>query len=430
MIDEIRIFSLPITINELINNTWLEFPKNLDESGAFNNRNQTVNFRDLVFTINKEKQIRKLRGSLHKYKNEGLHNYDDFSFQDVKAMIEDIQEKFAIDPAQCKLSNVEYGINIKTDFDPTNLISDLIQHGLKPFIPMPKGIGCSARHCQYTIKIYNKGSQYGLPYFLLRIEIRVERMEYLQSKGIPVYYLADLLGINIQKKLAGDLLKRFKDILFYDSTIEIDRLKSSDQIILSNGRNPEYWEQLPAKSKRDNFRKKYNSIYKEHVQRDWCKIVSPLIKQKTDQLINNTLTLNDSIAEVSNSGNSFVTNPIDTIITKVSDSVKSNIIIPEKDDKKDKVSDSVFSQVTTQLTSDQLEERTDCIWDVESLEDFFISQKLPETIQLDMCTRIIDPHLFVQSHLRAIKAHNGHETYLPCYQRLIQAKDLLERGSM
>ena len=349
MIDEIRIFSLPITINELINNPWLEFPMNLDESGVFNSRNQTVKYRDLVLTLNKEKQTRKLRGSLHKYLNDGHHNHNDFSFQDVKAMIEDIQEKFAVDTAQCRLSNVEYGVNLRTHFDPTDLISDLIQHGLKPFVPMPKGIGCSARHCQYTIKIYNKGFQYGLPYFLLRIEIRVERMEYLQSKGIPVYYLSDLLDSNIQQQLADDLVKRFNEILFYDSTIEVDHLTSSKQIILSNGRNPDYWEQLPTKSKIDNFRKKYNSIYKEHVKRDWSKIVTPLIKQKTSQLINNNtqeqihenintyqltskLTLNDSIAEVSDSGNSLVAKPIDTMVTKVSDSVNDSVDISEKGD--------------------------------------------------------------------------------------------------
>lgn len=385
MIDTVKSYKLPITIPELLNNQLFDFNKNVNETGEINNRNQSAEYKNIRITINKERKVRKLKGSLHKFWNNGEHNYNDFSYADLVKAIINLADKIQIKPKDCKLNHIEFAVNLRTDFDPSDLIKDLVHHNGVPFNPMPDGNGKCCRHSQYSIKIYNKGLQYHLPYYVLRIEIKVNTMNYLLSKNILIRTLDDLMDLTKLRLLGKNLIERFNEILFYDSTIELEGLTKDELLILSNGRNPEYWAGLD-KNKTDQFRRCYKKLYSSSARRMWQQIVTPMIKDKLDELlseeklpmespiessivddnrpINNINTPNETIADISDgvpSGKTlsmsnalFDTNSLDgtlydsdsskeTLIDKFSDSVLGESKSIDKTSQNGELSDSVLS---------------------------------------------------------------------------------------
>jgi hypothetical protein len=284
MIDFFKIFSLPITILELLNNHLFDFPKNVNETGEINNRNQSVKYRNLWVTINQSRNVRKLKGSLHMFWNRGTHNHNDFTYIDLVKTILELANDLKIDPKKSVLNHIEYAVNLLTNFDPSDLIHDLILHKGVPFYRMKKGIGMRCTHEQYSIKIYNKGYQKHLSCYVLRIEIKVNAMYYLEEKGIPIRTLDDLMNLDNLKKLGQNLLERFNEILFDDSTIITEDLTKDEQLILSNGRNPKYWAELD-KNKTDQFRRHYKTLYNLSAKRKWQQIVAPLIEDKLKELL-------------------------------------------------------------------------------------------------------------------------------------------------
>lgn len=70
------------------------------------------------------------------------------------------------------------------------------------------------------------------------------------------------------------------------------------------------------------------------------------------------------------------------------------------------------------------------IWsnEIEELQQFFKSIKLPERIKLDQCSTITDVPLFVETHLSILRAQNGHQRYLPYKERLVLLRSLLNKN--
>jgi hypothetical protein len=68
-------------------------------------------------------------------------------------------------------------------------------------------------------------------------------------------------------------------------------------------------------------------------------------------------------------------------------------------------------------------------WDKEiaELEEFFGKTALPETITMHPWEIVIDPILFVHSHLQTVKANNGNRLFRPYLDRLIAVKEQLSR---
>ncbi len=157
MIDFIKIYSLPITIDDLVNNPNLVFQLNVNESGEFNAKDQHCTFNELIISINKTKGTRKMQGSLHKHWNGGLHNHNDFTFKDVCSTLLKIENTFRIDTSKCTLNNLEYGVNIRSEIFPTELINDLIQHVGKTIYTHVKGY---RENCK-TYTIHNQSLRQG-----------------------------------------------------------------------------------------------------------------------------------------------------------------------------------------------------------------------------------------------------------------------------
>lgn len=189
-----------------------------------------------------------IKGSLHYYFNGGKHNSNDFTFADFLGVISDLIEKFGINPDDCKLRSLEYGINIIPLAYRTHLIlQNTFYHQRKKFnqpIDKPYKQAGNPKQNDFIIKIYDKAFQF--PQYvsneLLRFEVKYCRMRELRKIGID--YLSDLLLRENHVKLYKLLHQRFLEILFYDYTISKKKLSAVKQKKCVNYANINYWENM------------------------------------------------------------------------------------------------------------------------------------------------------------------------------------------
>ncbi|MDL2303079.1 hypothetical protein LJC28_01660 [Dysgonomonas sp. OttesenSCG-928-D17] len=133
-------------------------------------------------------------GSLHKFKNNGVHNADDFEYSDLKQVIEDLYNELGINPSCAAIKSLEIGINIKLPYNPLMFIDSIVKHGRK--LPEVGDTGVKIPYQQYEIKIYSKSQQNQI--FrngnILRFEVKFKKMCKARKELGKVEYLEDLLS--------------------------------------------------------------------------------------------------------------------------------------------------------------------------------------------------------------------------------------------
>jgi len=250
-------------------------------------------YKNLEFTFN-SKQI-KIKGSLHKYHNNGLHNANDFSFIDLKNSLNELNQLFEIEPEKCVLHSFEFGVNIQpANFKTFDIYQNVFYHSadkrrikfIEPIQKRYKQAGTYQNN--FALKLYDKHFQY--PEYtngeLMRFEIKYFRMRELNNKGI--HTLADLLNIENHLFLRTELIKRFNEILFYDFTIKTKKLTKKDQLIIKDYANPNFWDNLILDEKRNKFSKTKKHLqflidnHSENIQNTLLQI----IENKTIRLLN------------------------------------------------------------------------------------------------------------------------------------------------
>lgn len=268
--------------NDLLNHTSLNFLTPINRiTGDFIDE-QSADYNGLKFIIKNDRYI-KLNGSFHKHMNNGDHNHNDFTINDFVEVLISLSAKFNINPFLDILHNLEFGVNILCPFNVQMFLNAIISYKGKEYNKEKyNGKGCLLRFefDQYELKIYDKGFQYGLDENILRIEIKVKKMEYFNSKSrsIGIHNYADLLNPDKIKTLSTHLLNAIKELLIDDETINVDKIESRlDRELLLNGRNPKYWTGFKTRSK----------TYYRQLKR-FRKIV---LKYGTNNLQNKTLEL-------------------------------------------------------------------------------------------------------------------------------------------
>jgi hypothetical protein len=246
MIDYLKIHELPVSPAEILANDRLTFPlSNVATTGEIMNRAQVAHWQELQFIVRGNKVS--LKGSLHKHK-EGGTNYKDYFLADIQTTIEKLAETFSFDPQQAVINFLEVGINIPLQDDPSKFIKTLVIYRNNPFTPLHvkgKGFGRQCETQQFCCKIYNKSLQYGLTAPLMRFEIKVKRMKYLERYGLTNITLADLTNPENYQPLKKMLLEVWQGILNYDPEINPESIqKSKDRELFISGRFPEFWQDM------------------------------------------------------------------------------------------------------------------------------------------------------------------------------------------
>ena len=241
-----------------------------------------AHFRGLDFILY-DSGLLKIQGSLHKYKNDGVHNYDDFSFSDLVEVLRDITSRFKLSLDNCVLQNFEAGVNVNLGNDPKSLLNRLLLHKNVSFKDVSRSNGhiMQAEHSQYIVKVYDKGKQYRLPNHCMRFELKFTRMEKLNRIGIRT--LANLANPAIFIDLKEMVLNVWDELLLFEIPLSenylsnIERSKKQYQ-----WRNKEYWLSL-RKQERYRQRKKYEVFVQLHAANEHSNIFEK-IENKFDEL--------------------------------------------------------------------------------------------------------------------------------------------------
>lgn len=241
-------------------------------------------YKHLTFKISKSNRV-EIRGSLHKYwKGE---NHSDFTYGQLYECIADLSEKFNFKPSEARLHNLEFGVNVSPRFDPYEFCKALLSYRGDTFSKFRTNgkqkttLGFECFKTQYSLKIYNKGRQYNLTENILRYEIKMGKMETLNTIG--VYFLSDLTNTEVLKKLGKLLDDRFSELIISD-TVNISDLSKNESRIYTQCKNPKEWEEFTVKL-RAKRKKQYNEIIERFGQAHWRDITAKLINEKWRMLI-------------------------------------------------------------------------------------------------------------------------------------------------
>ena len=84
-----------------------------------------LEYKRLVITIYKNK-VAILTGSLHYFYNDGIHNYNNFTFTNLVNTLEEVAELLEIELKNIVLQNIEFGVNIILPFLVQNITNNLL----------------------------------------------------------------------------------------------------------------------------------------------------------------------------------------------------------------------------------------------------------------------------------------------------------------
>lgn len=200
-----------------------------------------------------------IQGSLHKFYNGGVQNYDSFTRTKLIAAIDQLKNELEIEPRTALLNNLEFGANINTAFAANELINGLLCYKWHPFSTMQvrgQGFGKECKSFgQYYVKIYNKGLQYDQPGNILRVEKKIVTMAALK---FGVIHLSDLTNPALWRHCRQQVVEMVEHILI-NEPIEIELLKKNEQRIYNTVVNQSKWANF-SRDQRKRYKQAFNKI--------------------------------------------------------------------------------------------------------------------------------------------------------------------------
>lgn len=267
-------------------NPYLEFYTRVNKTTAEIGKYLNAYYKGLEIkiyepTISNPKGRVTIEGSLHKYWNNGAHNFNDFGINEIEEVFKDLLLKFGIESNQCILKQIEIGVNLSTPYKSKYIITNCIQHKnnpLKSIFTKDEGNYKQAQYQRHYFKIYDKRTHYQNKSFkikneILRIEMKFRKMHSLNELGI--FNAQDLLnyGLHNFKTL---LLEQWENVIFND----FNALKGTKYE--KQYSNPNYWNGLNY----NRFKYHRNNLRKLTIQNNGIikKDIAELISKKIDFL--------------------------------------------------------------------------------------------------------------------------------------------------
>jgi hypothetical protein len=252
MYDGYKIFNLPVPVNKLLENPHLHFPGHFNrDTGEVLNRSLYCKHKGQEFII--KNGTCKLKGSIHKYFNTGIHNWNDFKYSDVLQALENMWKEYEINPKRACLNKTEVGVNIVVPFSPELFFMTLISYQGTQFTPFEIegsiGMWCKKEH--YYIKIYDKSHQYPeAPGYTLRFELSSRKMDFFKGR---IQTFSDYLNYDTFLFYGERLQQYFDEILTCDYKAGLKILNRKEKSMLDQGTNCKFWENLNPDSKNFPF---------------------------------------------------------------------------------------------------------------------------------------------------------------------------------
>lgn len=239
-----------------------------------------------------------IKGSIHKYWHGGK-NYSQFNYLQLSEALKTLTNNLGLDLHKCRITNLEFGVNLQIEEQPYQYYYDFILHKLRPFQNINnrhgkilEGVQCL--HSQIAVKCYDKGKQYNIPFPLMRFEVKVLKMQYLKKIGIENMVLSDLLDKDILGSLGEMLIKVYSEI-FKAQKVRFKRVKGKrlsvkDKALLYDGKASNYWIKLrkeKGKKVYDQKLKRFKLLQKRHgIEAEKHNNIILLIEETFDNLLN------------------------------------------------------------------------------------------------------------------------------------------------
>lgn len=315
MVDGVKSQDVALLDDALLINDRLMFGALVDEqTGAVLDPTRRASDRGLSFRRVPRKHGNgyrvEVQGSLHVFHNNGRHNADQFTARDLLLTLEQLVREYGFDLFNSKVNNFEFGVNVELPFSVDQVLNNLISYKGRKFDRLRDRnegyIYYQATTEHYVVKIYDKGSQYQLPYNLLRVEVKVLTMQFLSRRDIHLNALADLVNVANYGPLGTLLVEVFGKILFDEPSINQGALTDKELKLYLNGCNAGFWEKERRKLKEYKGqkldavrRKQYNAdrqrlhqyetrfraLLDQHRQeRNWPKETAALISRTWERL--------------------------------------------------------------------------------------------------------------------------------------------------
>ncbi|MEQ9063915.1 MAG: hypothetical protein RIE58_07045 [Vicingaceae bacterium] len=306
MVDGIKIFIQLIDSQQILEHHDLRFNFSVDSETDEITKYQ-AKYKHLRFTLFQPSKVLIITGSIHYYKNDGHHNHDDFSHEDLKQTLRKFESEFNIELDDCFIQNIEFGMNIHPPIDTGEILNGLMYHWGSRFKELDKR-GSDYRqadHQRKKFKIYDKSQQFNLPYDLLRIEVKYTKMQDL--KKLQIVTLKDLLGDHWVTSTKEMLLREWDKTIYYDQSIETNVPQTPHKLKkMKQWSSPSFWENLTSQARFNENRiykqtlKKYSEDVKgqirEEMERKWNEMsnkhvhINRHIRQYTPIIFNDKLT--------------------------------------------------------------------------------------------------------------------------------------------
>nr|WP_320117581.1 hypothetical protein [uncultured Marinifilum sp.] len=285
MVDGIGVINIPFPDNYLFNHTLLKGLKHRTstitgkgKSGEdFGKVTTFVEYQGIKFSDTG------FRGSIHKFHNQGKHNNNDFCRTEIIETLRELNKSFSINPLTVQVVNPEFGLNIDLPFPADQFLNTILWQGGKvngkPLIDK-KGIKFKHEN-YYWLKIYKKDFENRL-----RVEIKPLRKVFYRETGIN--NLIDIADAEKLKVFFLLLMKKFKEVVCFDDTININDLSKRDAKALDELKNGYNWEKYNKKQRHDK-KKTLKRLIENYGTRDYIAIIIDLLEKKFVELINDDL---------------------------------------------------------------------------------------------------------------------------------------------
>lgn len=299
MIDAVKISTTRFDYETLVNQRNLNFQSKFnshtgeiiyDEYGTMIEKAKFKGLDIVIFNNSSGIKTLLIHGSIHKFYNSGEHNYDDFKIEQIRDAINSLGEMFCFNPSDCRIHNLEIGVNIIPPTNTKTLLEGFLMHWGVRFkvIDIDDAEYYRVKHANYYIKCYDKAKQYrakghNISNDIFRFEIKYTKandlIKYLQkaiSFNHSVLTLKDLTDLKTLQSFNDLLLEKWNEIIYYDHTIKRKDVPKSKRKKLDAFQNINRWDKL-TKQERYKWKKQLDNIvecYSDGVQRKISDFIS------------------------------------------------------------------------------------------------------------------------------------------------------------
>jgi hypothetical protein len=282
-VDFVKFEIIGIDAESILKNPNLTFTPKLkdgDELVSYSSK-----FDDMKMKVSIPSNRITLSGSIHKFWNDGVHNYNDFDEVAFRDSTHRMFSTFQVAPMHLKILSMEYGVNINIDYPVKNVLNNCFQHKGKDVemkISNDGGKYHQAQHDRYFLKLYDKGKQYGLiGKNLLRIEVKECNWTTYRKHGIITF--KDFIECD-KSIFIKNLIDQWSSVILFD-------FNTPTHLVKPEYINANYWRDLREKVKNKELSKtsfhrhwkelkNINAIHGNDIQN----IITQSIIQKIDQL--------------------------------------------------------------------------------------------------------------------------------------------------